>query len=115
MQKKISFSKKAGADAVKFQIWDPKYLRKGPWDKDGRREIYEKAFLNRKKYLILKNILKKFNKCFSSAFNLEGLNLLLAAKDTWIKIPSHEAYNLKLIKLALKRFKKIFISVGCKK
>ena len=45
LQKKwILSAKKAGADAVKFQIWDPKYLRKGPWDKDGRREIYEKAF-----------------------------------------------------------------------
>ena len=52
-KKMIKSAKKAGADAVKFQIWDPKFLKKGPWDKDGRRKIYEKAFLNEKKYNIL--------------------------------------------------------------
>ena len=27
----------------KFQYFDPKYLKPGPWDTDGRREIYEKS------------------------------------------------------------------------
>ena len=36
-------------------------------------------------------------------------------KEEWVKIPSHEAYNLKLIKEALKKFKKVIISLGCLK
>ena len=47
-KKMIIAAKKSGADAVKFQIWDPKFLKKGQWDKDGRRQIYEKAFLTKK-------------------------------------------------------------------
>ena len=47
-KKMISSAKRAGADVVKFQIWNPKFLKKGPWDEDGRRKIYEKAFLDQK-------------------------------------------------------------------
>ena len=35
--------------------------------------------------------------------------------ENWIKIPSHEAYNIELISFALLNFKKIFISAGCLK
>ena len=85
---------------------DPKFLKAGSWDTDGRRNIYEKAFLNEKKYKILKSFQKKIFKCFASVFNNEGLNLLYNLKEEWVKIPSHEAYNLKLIKEALKNLKK---------
>ena len=115
-KKMIGAAKKSGADAVKFQIWDPSNLKNGPWDKDGRREIYEKAFLDKKKYLYLKKFAKKKSiKCFASAFNLDGLKILKETKDTWVKIPSHESYNFKLIKFALENFKKVIISAGCLK
>jgi|TARA_B100002052_G_scaffold299175_1_gene335970 N,N'-diacetyllegionaminate synthase len=115
-KKMVLAAKKSGADAVKFQIWNPINLKKGPWDKDGRRKIYEKAFLNKERYISLKKYSKKIEiKCFASAFNLEGLKTLKAAKDSWVKIPSHESYNLELIKFALKNFKKIIISAGCLK
>ena len=58
-KKMILEAKKSGADAVKFQIWNPKFLKAGSWDTDGRRNIYEKAFLNEKKYKILKSFSKK--------------------------------------------------------
>ncbi len=106
-KKMIASAKKSGADAVKFQIWNPKFLKKGKWDKDGRRKIYEKAQLTKKKYLELKKFSKKNSiRCFSSVFNIDGLKLVKSSKDTWIKIPSHEAYNFDLIKDALNNFKK---------
>ena len=33
----------SGANSVKTQVFDVKRLKPGPWDTDGRREIYEKA------------------------------------------------------------------------
>ncbi len=42
----IEAAKTSGADIVKFQYWDPKYLKKGAWDHDGRRDIYNKAALS---------------------------------------------------------------------
>ena len=32
----------SGANIVKFQYWDPQFLKPGVWDTDGRREIYNK-------------------------------------------------------------------------
>ena len=37
-----------GADFAKFQTWRVENLKPGPWDKDGRRQIYEKAELKKK-------------------------------------------------------------------
>ena len=115
-KKMIGAAKKCGADFVKFQIWDPKFLKKGPWDTDGRREIYEKAALNVDKYKLLKRYSKSQKiRCFASAFNLDGAKFLKKSKDNLIKIPSHEAYNFDLIKYALENFKKVIISAGCLK
>ena len=109
-------AKKSGADAVKFQIWNPKFLKSGDWDLDGRRRIYEKAFLDEKKYKLLKSFAKKNSiRCFASVFNKEGIDMLNKLKDDWVKIPSHEAYNLDLIELAFKKFQKVIISLGCLK
>lgn len=58
-KKMIDAAKKSGADFVKFQIWNPDNLKKGDWDNDGRRKIYKKAFLNKKKFKILFNYSKK--------------------------------------------------------
>ena len=52
---------KSGADICKFQTWSEKNLRSGPWDHDGRREIYKKAQLTAKDHFILKKECKKNN------------------------------------------------------
>ena len=38
----------AGATDVKLQFWQEKKLKPGPWDDDGRRDIYKRAELNSK-------------------------------------------------------------------
>jgi len=115
-KKMIVLAKKNGADAVKFQIWDPKNLKKGPWDNDGRRKIYEKAYLSKEKYTQLYKFSKKQNlKCFASVFSEEDINTLASVSNQIVKIPSPEAYNIKLIEKSLKIFKQVIISVGCLK
>ena len=59
---------------------------------------------------------KKYNvKFLTSVFNIKDLDFVLSLSNEAIKIPSHEVYNLELIKQSCSKFKKIFISVGaCK-
>ena len=113
-KKMILSAKRSGADAVKFQIWNPKNLRKGSWDKDGRRKLYEKSFLDKKKYKSLYDFSKKNNICcFASVWSSKDLKILSSVSKEIVKIPSPEAYNIDLIKEALKVFKKVVLSVGC--
>ena len=50
-KKMIVDSKKSGADFAKFQTWKVKNLKNGPWNKDGRLEIYKKAELNENQHI----------------------------------------------------------------
>ena len=43
----IDAAKESGADYAKFQTWSVKNLKNGPWDSDGRKEIYQKAELTK--------------------------------------------------------------------
>jgi len=49
----IESAKKHGADTAKFQTWSVQRLAPGEWDRDGRREIYEKAELSKDKHIEL--------------------------------------------------------------
>ena len=77
-KKMIMSAKKNGADLIKTQIFDPKTLKPGPWDHDGRREIYNKAMLTSSKYELLINFAKK-NKIvfFTSVMNVKGAKMVL--------------------------------------
>ena len=48
-EKMIIAAKNSGATHAKFQNWKVSKLKEGPWDIDGRREIYEKAELSNQK------------------------------------------------------------------
>ncbi len=73
----ISASKENGADMVKFQTWSVDRLSPGPWDTDGRREIYEKAELTKDKHLELYEYSNKLNiPFFTSVFSIEGCTIV---------------------------------------
>jgi len=115
-KKMIYEAKKNGADICKFQTWSESNLKSGPWDSDGRRDIYKKAELSLNKHLFLKRYCKKIGINFlSSVFSLKDLELLKKTKAREIKIPSHEIYNIKLIKEASKAFNKVYVSTGASK
>ena len=112
-KKMISAASSSGANTVKFQYWNPQYLVPGAWDEDGRREIYEKAKLNEKKIISLKELAENNNVNFLiSVFGTKGAELIKNLGIENIKIPSHETTNEKLIKFCSNNFKKIYFSAG---
>ena len=112
-KKMILESQKAGADFAKFQTWRVKNLRNGPWESDGRLEIYKKAELSEDQHFDLYEFCESTNiKFLTSVFNDEDIPFLKKLNLEYIKIPSHEIYNKKLIKKAIDTFPKVLISTG---
>ena len=94
----ISASKENGADMVKLQTWSVDRLSPGPWDTDGRREIYEKAELSLEQHLELYEYSDKL--CipfFSSVFSVEDAYLLSKVQTDRVKISSFESRNPTLL------------------
>lgn len=111
--KMIKQSSISGATTAKFQYWNPAKLKPGPWDHDGRKEIYEKAALNDEKILFLIEECKKNNiKFLISAFNVEDADYLLNLGIKDIKVPSHESGNVDLHQFCSNNFRKIYVSLG---
>lgn len=109
----ISASKENGADMVKFQTWSVERLKDGPWDTDGRREIYEKAELTKDKHIELYEYSNKLNiPFFSSVFSIEDARLLAYVEVERVKIASFEARNKKLLGFCDGLFDTIYISTG---
>lgn len=115
-EKMISAAKEAGASHVKFQFWKEESLKPGPWDTDGRREIYKSAQLNAERIEHLNAFSNNLNLVpFYSVFSTEDLDYLFDLGLSLVKIPSHEIYNLELIKNALIKFDVVILSTGaCK-
>ncbi len=109
----ISAAKESGAHTAKFQYWNPEKLINGPWDSDGRIEIYKKAYLDEDKIKSLMNFCSIQDINFLiSVFDLEDAKILKRMNIKNIKIPSHEAYNLELINYSLSSFEHVTISTG---
>jgi N,N'-diacetyllegionaminate synthase len=103
----------AGADCAKFQTFNVTNLKSGPWDHDGRREIYEKAQLTLEQHKELHAHCKKVGIGFmSSAFTVKDAELLAQVSTESIKIPSMEARNEELVDFCAKTFSKVFMSTG---
>ncbi len=109
----IIAAKQAGADYAKFQVWDPDNLKLGPWDEDGRREIYEKAFLDDERIKQLHDMcVQEEIGFFVSVFEKRSMDRVIALSTDIIKIPSHECVNWPLIDKALEKFDQVFLSIG---
>ena len=115
-EKMIKAAKESGADYAKFQTWRVKNLKSGPWDSDGRRNIYKKAELSKQDYTKISKICKKYKiKFLTSLFNHEDYELIKHLRLVTIKIPSPENRNKDLLKFSSKKFKNIFLSTGAAK
>ena len=60
-KKLIKKASMAGADYAKFQTWSVKNLKPGPWDNDGRKEIYQKAELTKEMKSFIEFLTEKKN------------------------------------------------------
>ena len=109
----IDAAKESGADFAKFQTWSVKNLKPGPWDSDGRREIYEKAELTKEMHQTLYDHCNKNGiKFLTSIFNIKDLEKINNLNLDTIKIPSHEIYNKDLISKISNLFKNVLVSTG---
>jgi sialic acid synthase SpsE len=109
----IQSAKECGADTVKFQYWNPDYLKEGVWDTDGRREIYNKAALTEDKVNELQNMSQDAGCNFLiSVFGTIGASVMADLGIKKIKIPSHETTNKKLIEFCSSKFDYIYFSAG---
>ena len=109
----VSAAHENGADFVKFQTWSVSRLKDGPWDVDGRREIYNKAELSLDQHLHLKEYCDTLGiKFFSSVFSLADAELLASVETEYVKIASFDARNKDLLSHVTTVFDKVFVSTG---
>ncbi|MED5354432.1 MAG: N-acetylneuraminate synthase family protein [Bacteroidota bacterium] len=112
-KKFIAAAKESGADYAKFQTWSTARLKNGDWDKDGRREIYEKAQLSREDHIELIECCNENNILFlSSVFSIPDAELLVELGCNIVKIPSFESRNKELITFCNNNFDTIIMSTG---
>ena len=108
----INAAAECGADYAKFQTWKVSRLKSGPWDHDGRREIYKKAELSEDDHFLLKEHCDKNGiKFLTSCFSMKDLEFISGFMDC-VKIPGTECKNKDLVYLALDLFDKVFVSIG---
>lgn len=108
-----SAAKENGADYAKYQTWSTSRLTTGPWDEDGRRQIYEAAELSYDDHIELIQHCKTIGiKFLSSAFSVADAKLLKELNCVDIKIPSFESRNHELIKYCNENFLNVFMSTG---
>ena len=110
----IAAAKDSGANYAKFQTWSVSRLKPGPWDDDGRKEIYIKAELRKDQHYELKEYCDSIGgiKFLSSVFSVEDAKLLHDVMNDYIKIPSAESRNKELITYVNKNYNNVFFSTG---
>lgn len=112
-KKMIKAASDNGATHVKTQVFNEKYLKPGPWDLDGRREIYKKA---QPSYTQLKEMKEYAEECdilfLASTMSLRDAELYSKVTTSIIKIPGFESRNRELLQFAFDKFDTVIISTG---
>lgn len=115
--KMIEAAAQNGATHVKFQTWSVSRLKNGPWDNDGRRQIYENAELSKDDHVFLLNECQKHGvKFLTSCFSSDDVSFVSTLMDE-IKIPSTEIANQELLNQIIQHFKNkkdhhVYLSTG---
>jgi len=108
----VSAAKESGADYAKFQTWKVSRLKDGPWDTDGRRQIYEKAELTEDRHAMLKEYCDSIGiKFLTSCFCPDDIYMVRRYCNE-VKIPSPEAYSTDLVQQAIEKFDTVYLSTG---
>lgn len=116
----IAAAKQAGADAVKFQLYDPKHMapsgltiESGIWAGRNAQELYREAQTPHEWFpsLIRSATINRLD-WFSSVFDVHGLAILEELGCPRYKISSFEIVDLKLIKAVAATDKPMVISMG---
>lgn len=112
-ERMISDAKSCGADIAKFQFWQERKLKPGPWDSDGRREIYKSAQLSEEDITSLKAMCANAGIEFLiSVFNEDDAKKMKSLGIDTLKIPSHEVANVRLHEFASQNFQTVYVSLG---
>ena len=123
-KKLVDEAKKAGADIVKFQTFNPdklvtrsaikaKYQLKYTSKKETQYQMLKKLMLTTKMHKeLIKYCKKKKNEFLSTAFDNESLKMLIKLGIKRIKIPSGEINNRQLLEFAGKQKLPIILSTG---
>lgn len=113
LAKMVRAAAEAGATHAKFQTWSEKDLKPGPWDSDGRRDIYKKAQLSDEQFEKAWAVCDEAGVGFmTSLFNVGDAERMAAISAKAVKIPSPEIANEPLLKEAAARFEKVYLSTG---
>ncbi len=108
----IVSAKANGADYVKFQAWKESQLKPGPWDSDGRRDIYKNAELSIEQLFDLSVFCNECGiKFLTSCFVDDYLGSIRDFSNE-IKIPSPECTNRDFVLSAINKFDVVYVSIG---
>ena len=108
----IHAAKENGADYAKFQTWSVARLKPGPWDQDGRRQIYEKAELTKERHHAVKEECEKYDIRFLTSCFCDKDLAFIKSLCNEVKIPSPETSNKNLVETAVRLFDRVFVSTG---
>lgn len=100
------------ANYAKFQTWQVKNLKDGPWMHDGRKEIYEKAELTDEMHLeLIKFCKENYIEFLTAVFSKEDAERVAQWCEK-VKIPSPEVTNYEMLEVINESFEEVFMSIG---